>query len=143
MSSIPVQRIGNHDLPLPMQMTAGAAGYDLRAVEATVVRAGERKVIPTGFAWSIPDEFAGQIWPCSGIAPKFGIDILAGLINPDDTGEVEVILINHGDQDFHIEAGDRVAQMMLTLYARSRISKVHQLAEAERGADGFGSTLAA
>jgi dUTP pyrophosphatase len=143
MSKIPVQRVGNHDLPLPMQMTAGAAGYDLRAVEATVVRAGERKVIPTGFAWSIPDEFAGQIWPRSGIANKFGIDVLAGLIDPDYNGEVKVILINHGDQDFQIEAGDRVAQMMLTLFARSRISEVPQLAETERGADGFGSTLVA
>lgn len=143
MSNIPVQRIGNHDLPLPLQMTAGAAGYDLRAVDAAVIRPGERKVIPTGFAWSIPDEFAGQIWPRSGIASNFGIDVLAGLIDSDYTGEVKVILINHGDEDFSIEAGDRIAQMMLTLYARSRISELPKLVETERGTDGFGSTLAA
>jgi dUTP pyrophosphatase len=133
MSNIPVQRIGEHDLPLPMQMTAGAAGYDLRAVDSTVIRAGERKVVPTGFAWNIPDEFAGQIWPRSGIAEDHGIDTLAGLVNSDDASEVKVILINHGDEDFHIEAGDRVAQLMLTLYARSRIAQVPQLVETERG----------
>lgn len=143
MSNIPVQRIGDHELPLPMQSTAGAAGYDLRAVEAAVIRPGERMAIPTGFAWSIPDEFAGQIWPRSGIAEDHGIDTLAGLVNSDDTGEVKVILINHGAEEFRIEAGDRVAQLMLTLYARSRIREIPKLVETERGADGFGSSLAA
>lgn len=137
MSYIAVQRIGDHEWPLPMQQTAGAAGYDLRAVEATVLEPGQRKVIPTGFAWAIPDEFAGQIWPRSGIAVKYGIDVLAGLIDSDYTEEVKVVLVNHGDKPFHIEAGDRVAQMMLTLYARSRIQE--SVVE-QTGRGGFGST---
>lgn len=142
-SNINVRRIGEHDLPKPAQMTAGAAGFDLRAVEDTVLGVGQRKVIPTGFAWSIPDEFVGQIWPRSGIAVDHGIDTLAGLIDPDYTGEVKVVLINHGDKPFTIQAGDRIAQMILTLFVRSKPAEVLALDVTERGDSGFGSTKVA
>lgn len=137
---ISLRRIGDHDMPMPAQETAGAAGFDLRASVALVLEPGKRAVVPTGFAWNIPDEFAGQIWPRSGIASNFGIDTLAGLIDPDYRGEVKVVLINHGDEPFSIEPGDRIAQMVLTLFVRSKAKEVGALGQTERGDAGFGST---
>lgn len=143
MNTLNVRRIGDHDLDLPAQMTAGAAGFDLRSAEACVLMPGERRVVPTGFAWDIPDEFAGQVWPRSGMAVKHGIDTLAGLIDPDYTGEIKVVLINHGDEPYSIAPGDRIAQLVLTLFVRGAVVERDSLKATERGDRGFASTGAA
>lgn len=152
MIDINVRRVGDHDLPTPQQMTAGAAGFDLRAAEAATLQPGERRVIPTGFAWEIPDEFAGQVWPRSGLAVKHGIDvmgceqevggqkILAGLIDPDYTGEIKVVLINLDKEPFEIAQGDRIAQLVLTLFVRGTTVEKQALKQTERGEGGFCST---
>lgn len=137
---INVRRVGDHSLPLPRQETAGAAGFDLRAAQALTIEPGKRALIPTGFAWEIADEFCGQIWPRSGTAVKHGIDTLAGLIDPDYTGEIKVALVNHGDEPFQIEVGDRIAQLVLTLFVRGTAVERHVLKETERGEGGFSST---
>lgn len=140
MTTLSVRRVGDHDLELPRQMTAGAAGFDLRAAEPCTLLPGERRVVPTGFAWEIPDEFAGQVWPRSGLAVKHGVDTLAGLIDPDYTGEIKVVLINHGAEPFSIMRGDRIAQLVLTLFVRGTLLERQVLKETERGDGGFAST---
>jgi dUTP pyrophosphatase len=139
-NSISVRRMGSHELPLPAQMTAGAAGFDLRSTVAYTLQPGERHCFPTGFAWEIPDEFCGQIWPRSGLAVKHGIDTLAGMIDPDYTGEIIVALVNHGAEPFEVKVGDRIAQMVLTLFVRGTLVERQALKETERGDGGFSST---
>lgn len=139
-TALSVRRIGAHELPLPAQMTAGAAGFDLRSTETYILQPGERHCFPTGFAWDIPDEFMGQIWPRSGLAVKHGIDTLAGMIDSDYTGEIIVALINHGDQPFEVKVGDRIAQIVLTLFVRCSLVERTSLKETERGDGGFSST---
>lgn len=139
-SSLSAMRTHLHTLPLPAQMTAGAAGFDLRSTVAHVLQPGERFCVPTGFAWDLPDEFCGQVWPRSGLAVKHGIDVLAGLIDPDYVGEIAVVLINHGSEPFEIRVGDRIAQMVLTLFVRGTLVERQALKETERGDGGFSST---
>ena len=110
---------GNHDLPLPAYATAGAAGFDFRAAvpegETLSIEPGARALVPTGFAVALPIGYEMQIRPRSGLAAKNGVTVLnaPGTIDADYRGEVGVILINHGDQDFTITRGMRIAQMVI------------------------------
>ena len=140
MTTLNIRRVGDHDLALPAQMSAGAAGFDLRAAESVKLYPGQRRVIPTGFSWEIPDEFAGQVWPRSGLAVNHGIDTLAGLIDSDYRGEIKVVLINHGDEPFDVNKGDRIAQLVLTLFVRAQTYERVLLSETARGENGFAST---
>ena len=103
------------DLPLPAYETAGAAGMDLRAAEATVMPPGARTLMPTGFAIALPPGFEAQVRPRSGLAVKHGITVLnsPGTIDSDYRGEIKVPLINHGEAEFKIARGDRIAQMVI------------------------------
>lgn len=97
---------------IPSKSSEFAAGYDLRAVNDVVVGVGERKLVSTGLRLSCPEGTYGRIAPRSGLALKNGIDVMAGVIDPDYIGIVGVVLINHGDSPFKINVGDRIAQLI-------------------------------
>jgi dUTP pyrophosphatase len=133
-------------LPLPSYETAGAAGMDLRAALAEdaplTLRPGDRVMAPTGLCIAVPPGFEAQVRPRSGLAAKAGITCLntPGTIDSDYRGEVKVILINLGAEDFVIRRGDRIAQMVIAPVIQAAWREVGQLDETARGAGGFGST---
>jgi dUTP pyrophosphatase len=135
---------GNEDLQLPRKMTEGAAGFDLQAAinEPVTLQPGERQLIATGFAMAMPNELEAQIRPRSGLAYKHGITVLnsPGTIDADYRGEVKVLLINHGQQPFTIERGERIAQMVIQLVPQINNIEVDELSDTVRGAGGFGHT---
>ena len=137
---IKLQRIGAHDLPLPKQATDGAAGFDLQSADYVILYPGQRLAIPTGFAWAIQLGQVGMIRPRSGLAVRNGIDVLAGVIDADYRGEVAVVLINHGTRPLDIEAGDRIAQMVVQPCMVGVTVECDELPGTERGSGGFGST---
>lgn len=147
---VPVVRLAhNPDLPLPAYETADAAGMDLRAAvpedEPLVLKPGARHAVPTGLSFAIPSGFEGQVRPRSGLALKSGITCLnsPGTVDADYRGEVKVILINLGAEDFTIRRGDRIAQLLISPVVQAAWSEVVSLDETARGAGGFGSTGAA
>ncbi|MCX8499124.1 MAG: dUTP diphosphatase [Caulobacteraceae bacterium] len=133
-------------LPLPAYETSGAAGMDLRAAvedEAPVVlRPGSRTMIPTGLSIAVPAGFEVQVRPRSGLAAKAGITCLnsPGTVDSDYRGELKVILINLGAEDFIIRRGERIAQMVVAPVVQAQWQLVDSLDETARGAGGFGST---
>jgi dUTP pyrophosphatase len=137
-------RPGFDDLPLPAYETSGAAGMDLRAaVESPIVLdPGQRMSIPTGIAIALPTGFECQIRPRSGLAARHGISMVnsPGTVDEDYRGELQVILINLGDQPFSIERGSRIAQAVISRYERIEWDQVDLLTTSQRGAGGFGST---
>lgn len=133
-------------LDLPAYETRGAAGMDLRAAidedKPLVLAPGRRALIPTGFVFEIPDGFEGQVRPRSGLAAKSGITCLnaPGTVDSDYRGEVKVILVNLGEEDFTVTRGMRIAQMVIAPFIQARIAEVSEMTETARGAGGFGST---
>ncbi len=131
-------------LNLPQYATALSAGVDLEAaVDAPMtLKPGERALVPTGLAMALPAGYEAQIRPRSGLAFKNGVTVLnsPGTIDADYRGEVKVLLINHGQQDFVIERGMRVAQMVIAQFTQVSWGVVDNLDETARGAGGFGST---
>jgi dUTP pyrophosphatase len=140
---INVTRVGEHTLPIPRRETAEAAGFDLRASVAWILYPGEQRAIPTGFAWEIPRGYAGVIKDRSGIAARSHVRTAAGVIDADYRGEVRVLLRNAGDDAFWIDAGDRIAQLLVIPCVLGSCEEVSELADTARGAGGFGSTGAA
>jgi dUTP pyrophosphatase len=134
------------NIPLPAYETAQAAGMDLRAAvpedEPLVLRPGDRFPVPTGLAFALPPGFEGQVRPRSGLAAKAGVTCLntPGTVDADYRGEVKVILINHGPEDFIIRRGDRIAQLVIAPVVQAAWEEVAVLDETARGAGGFGST---
>ncbi|MEQ9092052.1 MAG: dUTP diphosphatase [Balneola sp.] len=132
------------DLPLPEYESKSAAGMDIRAALQTslTLKPGERTLIPTGLQMSIPHGFEAQIRPRSGLAIRNGITMLnsPGTIDADYRGEVKVIAINHGNEDFTVEHGDRIAQMVITPVTQFPVKEVNDLSSTDRGEGGFGST---
>ncbi len=142
---LPVRRLPHGaDLPLPAYATEGAAGFDLLAAvaEPQTLAPGKQALIPTGLAFAIPNGYEGQVRPRSGLAAKHGITVLnaPGTIDADYRGEVQVILINHGDLPFTVERGMRIAQFLLAPVTRADLTPVDSLDDTARGAGGFGST---
>jgi dUTP pyrophosphatase len=136
----------NPDLPLPAYETAGAAGMDLRAAvpedEALVLRPGARTAVPTGLAFALPDGFEAQVRPRSGLALKSGVTVAnaPGTIDADYRGELKVLLVNLGEEDFVIRRGDRIAQLVIAPVVQAAWREVGALDATDRGAGGFGST---
>ncbi|ODS96871.1 MAG: deoxyuridine 5'-triphosphate nucleotidohydrolase [Devosia sp. SCN 66-27] len=134
------------DLPLPAYETAGAAGMDLRAAvpedRPMLILPGRRALVPTGLVFEIPEGFEGQVRPRSGLAFKHGITCLntPGTIDSDYRGEVKVLLINHGDEEFYVERGMRIAQMVIAPVTRVAIDERDLAGSTDRGNGGFGST---
>ena len=133
-------------LELPAYETQGAAGMDLRAAvddsEPLVLAVGKRALVPTGLIMEIPQGFEAQIRPRSGLAFKNGITCLntPGTIDSDYRGEVKVLLINLGDEDFTITRGMRIAQMVIAPVTQMAVVEVMDTSDTVRGAGGFGST---
>lgn len=125
---------------LPTRGSAGAAGYDLSSAASAVIPARSGCSIPTDLAIGVPLGTYGRIAPRSGLAFKSCIDVLAGVVDSDYTGHVQVMLFNHNDCDFKINIGDRIAQLIIERISTPDIEEVNDLNETVRGSDGFGST---
>lgn len=145
--TVPIVRLPHGEgMPLPAYETAQAAGMDLRAAvpqdEPLVLRPGARFPVPTGLAFALPPGFEGQVRPRSGLAFKHGITCLnsPGTVDADYRGEVKVILINLGEEDFTIRRGERIAQLIIAPVVQAAWAEVESLEETARGAGGFGST---
>jgi len=141
---IEVKVINKGRQPLPAYATKQSAGMDLRANidEPVVLRPMERRLIPTGLFIALPEGFEAQVRPRSGLALKRGITVLnsPGTIDADYRGEVGVLLINLSQEDFTIEAGERIAQMVIARHEQADFVLVSELDETERGAGGYGHT---
>ena len=124
---------------IPTRGSEQAAGLDLYADGNFVVKAGTHAIIPTGVAVAIPDGYCGQVWPRSGVSVRYGVDVLAGVIDSDYTGEIKVVLLA-GANDFEISQGDRVAQLLIVPVSMLQCAEVESLDDTVRGDCGFGST---
>jgi dUTP pyrophosphatase len=134
------------DLPLPAYETSGAAGMDLRAAVAEdqplVLRPGARAAVPTGLAIALPLGHEAQVRPRSGLALRSGLTLLnsPGTVDADYRGEIKVILINLGQEDFTVRRGDRIAQLVIAPVEQATWRELDSLDETTRGSGGFGST---
>ena len=134
-----VKRLNEH-ATLPARGSPLAAGYDLSSSEDVSIPKGTRGLVGTGIAFTVPHETYGRIAPRSGLVVKKGIQVGAGVIDRDYTGEVKVVLFNHGDEDFVIKKGDRIAQLIIEKIEMPEVKLVDELLVTERGEGGFGST---
>ena len=129
---------------LPEYETPGSAGVDLRAhiKEPVTLKPGKRALIPTGLKMEIPEGYEGQIRARSGLAVRHGIALVNGVgtIDSNYRGEIKVALINLGEEDFVVENGDRIAQMVFSTYERAAFEISDELSETERSIGGFGHT---
>jgi dUTP pyrophosphatase len=139
-----LRRTGAVQVPLPAYQTSGSAGLDLCAalLEAVRLAPGERRLIPTGLIFEIPEGHEGQVRPRSGLALKHGIGIVnsPGTIDSDFRGEVGIVLINHGAEPYVVEPLSRIAQIVITRVEQVEIEEAESLTETSRGAGGYGST---
>lgn len=145
--SVKIKRLAHGaGLDLPRYETAGAAGCDMRAAipegETLVLKPGERFMAPTGIAIALPPGWEAQIRARSGLAAKHGVAVVnaPGTIDADYRGEIKIILINHGAEDFTIHRGDRIGQMLFAPVFQAHFEEVEELDDTARGAGGFGST---
>ena len=132
----------NKNAIIPVYQTDLAAGFDLHSIEDYVLKRGERKLIKTGLAFEIEKGYEVQIRPRSGLAYKHGITVLntPGTIDADYRGEIMVLLINFGSEDFEIKKGERIAQAIIAPVVQAEIIEVEELSVTKRGEKGFGST---
>lgn len=140
---VAVRRLPHGDgLPLPAYATHGAAGMDVVSAEDVTIVPGARHAVATGLSLAIPHGYEIQVRPRSGLALKHGITVpnTPGTIDSDYRGELKVLLINHGAEDFVVQRGDRVAQLVLAPVVLAAWDEVAELDATERGAGGFGST---
>lgn len=129
---------------LPAYATSGSAGMDIHAMlaEAVTLHPGERRLIPTGLKIELPEGFEAQVRPRSGLALKYGVTVLntPGTIDSDYRGEIGVVLINLGQEDFEVKNGDRIAQMVVAPFAQVKWNEVLILDNTVRGEGGYGHT---
>ncbi len=142
MTEIKVVNRGHQ--PLPQYATSQSAGMDLRANlnEPVILRPMERRLIPTGLYIALPEGYEAQVRPRSGLALKHGLTVLnaPGTIDADYRGEVGVVLINLSQEDFVINDGERIAQMVIARHEQAKFTIVEELDETERGTGGYGHT---
>ncbi|HEY8627157.1 MAG TPA: dUTP diphosphatase [Gaiellaceae bacterium] len=144
MIELPIQRV-RPDAVVPSRAYAGDAGVDLAAIERIELGPGERAVVPTGLAVAIPDGYAGFVQPRSGLASRHGITIVntPGLVDSGYRGELMVVLHNTDrDEAFVVEAGMRIAQLVVLSIPEVELVEVEELPATERGGRGFGSSAA-
>ncbi|KKQ46610.1 MAG: Deoxyuridine 5'-triphosphate nucleotidohydrolase [Candidatus Moranbacteria bacterium GW2011_GWD2_37_9] len=130
----------NPDAKIPQFALAGDVGMDLYSVAELILKPGERISCPTGIAIKIPDGYAALIWDKSGPSHKFGIKTLGGVIDSNYTGEYLVGLVNLGKEDFKIEKGQKIAQVLFQKVEIPEIEEVDELEQTVRGNGRFGST---
>ena len=143
MKPISVKKVRSNAI-LPVYGSQGAAGADLFACldDPLVINPGKSAFVPTGLSMEIPEGFAGLIYARSGIASKRGLAPAnkVGVVDSDYRGEVCVALINLGQEDFVVEDGDRIAQVVIAKYEQVEFEQVETLSDTQRGAGGFGHT---
>ncbi|MEL0184707.1 MAG: dUTP diphosphatase [Hyphomicrobiales bacterium] len=134
-------------IKLPQYQTTGSSGLDLVAnldqdSEQITIKPNKWEIIPTGITIELPDGCEAQIRPRSGLAYKYGVTVLnsPGTIDNDYRGEIKIILINHGNEDFIVKNGDRIAQMIISKYEQVELEEIEFLTETTRNDGGFGST---
>lgn len=139
---VTVKIINRSRHPMPQYSTASSAGMDLRAYVETpiVLKPMQRALVPTGIYIALPDGYEAQVRPRSGLALKHGVTVLntPGTIDADYRGEVGVILMNLGQEDFVINDGERIAQMIVAKFEHADLLPVEFLDDTERGTGGFG-----
>lgn len=145
MLKIKIQKLSHaSDLPLPKHMTQHSSGIDLLAAveKEEIIKPGSFMMIPTGVSVSIPEGYEGTVRPRSGLALKFGITLLntPGTIDSDYRGEIHVIIINHGREDFVVVRGERIAQLVISKYEKVEFIEVNELDKTSRNKGGFGHT---
>lgn len=128
------------DAVIPTKGSPKSAGFDLYAVETVEIPRLSRKIIPTGISIQLPTTYYGRIAPRSGLAVKYGLDVLAGVVDEDYTGEVKVVLYNTASDVYVVQKGDKIAQLIVESYLNPVIEVVEELDETERGELGFGSS---
>jgi dUTP pyrophosphatase len=142
--SMKVKIVNSSGNPLPDYSTSSSAGMDLRAnlEQEVILKPLERKLIPTGLFMELPEGFEAQIRPRSGLALKKGISVLntPGTIDADYRGEIRIILVNLSDEEFVVEHGERICQMVINKVETIQWNQVESLDESERGEGGFGHT---
>ena len=141
--SVQFQRLpSNPDLPLPARATPQAAGYDIRSAIEVVLNPGEIRLISTGLIMELPEGMECQVRPRSGLALKYGITLpnSPGTIDPDYRGEVKIIIQNLGSEQVTLIRGERVAQLVFSLFQSPEVAEVEELSDTNRGEGGFGST---
>jgi dUTP pyrophosphatase len=125
----------------PTRTRDADAAYDLRCLDGVKLAAGERAAVATGVALALPAGVAGLIRPRSGLALRYGLDVLGGLIDPGYRGDITVIVLNTGSEPFAAEAGERIAQLLLVPFWAPQVNVRDELPdEGGRGAAGFGSS---
>jgi dUTP pyrophosphatase len=139
-----VKIVNSSQNSLPLYGTTQSAGMDLRAdlAEPVILKPFERKLIPTGLFIQLPEGYEAQIRPRSGLAINKGVTVLnsPGTIDADYRGEIKIILINLSQEDFLVNKGERIAQMIISSYHQVKWEEVSLLDESERGEGGFGHT---
>lgn len=125
---------------LPQRATPFSAGLDLAVIQSVRIDPHQRVACRTGLSVEIPPGFYGRIAPRSGLATKFGIDVLAGVVDSDYRGEVMCLLINHGETVVVFEAGDRIAQLIVERISSTSSEWTEALSDTERAEGGFGSS---
>lgn len=139
MKTLRFQKL-HSDAVLPSRGSKEACGLDIYSVEELTIKSGQRKGVRTGIAVAIPQGFYGRVAPRSGLALKMGIDVLAGVIDADYRGEIICLIINLGEQDFRVNVGDRIAQLLIEKVAILTPEWDEQLSITQRDSGGFGST---
>ncbi|OGY55807.1 MAG: deoxyuridine 5'-triphosphate nucleotidohydrolase [Candidatus Buchananbacteria bacterium RIFCSPLOWO2_01_FULL_40_23b] len=137
--TIHIKKLRN-DAVVPSYAHAHDAGMDLYACESMVITAGTRGLVPTGIAMAIPAGYVGLIWDKSGVALKFGLKVMGGVIDSGYRGEIKVIVHNLSSADYVVKAGEKVAQMLIQQVMQMPITEVEDLDSTTRGEGGFGST---
>lgn len=144
MNEIKINCTAKEGAVIPLYKTKGAAGADVCALieSSLVLKKGCRALIPTGLFFEIPEGYEIQVRPRSGLAFKNGVTVLntPGTIDSDYRGELKVLLINLGEEDFTINSGDRIAQIVVSPVTLGSFVQVEKLSDTERGTGGFGST---
>ena len=145
ISQVQIKRMDHaKDLDLPLRASAQAAGFDLRAaIDATLtLEPGNRALVPTGIAVALPAGYEGQVRPRSGLAARHGVTLLnsPGTVDSDYRGEVQVVMINLGDEPFTVRRGDRIAQLVVAPVVAAEAEEAAELPSTARGEGGFGHT---
>ena len=144
LSSMQIKVINKSDNDLPKYETIGSAGMDVRAFleEPVTLKPLERKLIPTGLFFELPEGYEMQVRPRSGLAYKKGITVLnsPGTVDADYRGEIGVILVNLSNEVFVVETGERIAQLVSAKHESPTLTEVSEISETVRGEGGFGST---
>ena len=138
-SDVKVKRL-TETATVPTKANNLDAGWDLYSTENLLIEPRQRSIVKTGISLHIPERYVGLIWPRSGMAVKYGVDVFAGVIDAGYRGEIGVCLFNSSDKDFYIKEGDRIAQILFQKVSQHKLVEVSDLDDSDRGEKGFGSS---